>query len=193
MTSRRRTATITRETAETQVTISLNVDGEGTSQIDTGIKFFDHMLALLAKHGKLDLEITATGDLQHHLVEDVGITLGQAFVEALGTKTGIERFGMAYVPMDDALARVVVDFSGRPFVVQRMKIQKAHVEDMQAEDFQHFLESLGFNALMNLHAELLYGENEHHQIEAVVKALARAIRQAVRITGKGIPSTKGRF
>jgi imidazoleglycerol-phosphate dehydratase len=191
MTAKQRTAEVTRETAETQVSIRLNIDGDGTSTIDTGIKFFDHMLSLFAKHGKLDLEVTASGDLQHHLVEDVGIVLGQVFVEALGKKVGIERYGMSFVPMDEALARAVVDFSGRPYVVQRIAIQKARVEDMQAEDFQHFLESFGINAAMNLHAELLYGENEHHEIEAVVKALARAIKQAVKVTGTGIPSTKG--
>ncbi|HMF31068.1 MAG TPA: imidazoleglycerol-phosphate dehydratase HisB [Candidatus Lokiarchaeia archaeon] len=193
MTTKPRTATVARETTETQVTLTLNIDGEGNSTIDTGIKFFNHMLALFAKHGKMDLEVTATGDLQHHLVEDVGIVLGQAFVEALGKKTGIERYGMSFVPMDESLARAVVDFSGRPYVVLHVDVQKVRVEDMQAEDFKHFLESFGLNAAMNLHIELLYGENEHHEIEAITKALARAIKQAVKITGKGIPSTKGRL
>ncbi len=186
-----RTAEITRETKETKIKISLNLDGEGKSTINTTVKFFDHLLTLLAKHGGLDLEVNATGDLQHHLVEDVGIALGQLFVKALGKKTGIERYGSAYVPMDETLARVVIDFSGRSYVVLKIKFLNSSVEDMQTEDCIHFLESFGNNALMNLHVEVLYGENDHHKIEGVIKALARAIKQAVEVTGTAIPSTKG--
>jgi len=193
MTAKTRTATVTRETKETKITIVLNLDGEGKSTSNTTVKFFDHLLNLLAKHGSLDLEVTATGDLQHHLVEDVGIALGQAFVEALGKKVGIERYGSAYVPMDESLARAVVDFSGRPYVVQKIAFLNSAVEDMQTENLKHFLESFGQNAVMNLHVEVLYGENDHHKIEAVVKALARAIRQAVKVTGKTVPSTKGQI
>ncbi len=191
MTTDARTAEINRETKETAIKISLNLDGEGKSTINTTVKFFDHLLTLLAKHGSLDLDVTATGDLQHHLVEDVGIALGQAFVQALGKKVGIERYGSAYVPMDETLARTVIDFSGRPYVVQKIAFLNSTVEDMDTENCKHFLESFGMNALMNLHVEVLYGENDHHKIEAVIKALARAIKQAVKITGKGIPSTKG--
>ena len=188
-----RIAEITRETKETIIKITLNLDGEGRSEINTTIKFFDHLLILLAKHGDLDLQVSARGDLQHHLVEDVGIALGQAFLKALGKKVGIERYGFAYVPMDESLARVVVDFSGRPYVVLKMKFLNSTIEDMQTEDCIHFLESFGTNALMNLHAEILSGENDHHKIEAIIKALARAIKQAVKVTGKNIPSTKGQI
>ncbi len=191
MTADARIAEITRETKETTIKISLDLDGEGKSTINTTVKFFDHLLTLLAKHGGLDLEVTATGDLQHHLVEDVGIALGKAFVEALGKKVGIERYGSAYVPMDETLARAVIDFSGRPYIVTKIKFLNSSVEDMQTEDCIHFLESFGTNALMNLHIEVLYGENDHHKIEGGIKALARAIKQAVKITGKTIPSTKG--
>ncbi len=192
-TPKARTANITRETKETNIAITLNLDGDGKGTFNTTVKFFDHLLNLLAKHGGLDLDVTATGDLQHHLIEDVGITLAQAFMEALGKKVGIERYGFAYIPMDETLARVVIDFSGRPCVVQQITFLNSAVEDMQTENFTHFLESFGQNALMNLHAEVLYGENDHHKIEAVIKALARAIKQAIRVTGKSIPSTKGQI
>ncbi|OLS12675.1 MAG: imidazoleglycerol-phosphate dehydratase [Promethearchaeota archaeon CR_4] len=193
MPAKARTASVTRETKETNITIQLNLDGKGVGTPNTTVKFFDHLLNLLAKHGSLDLEVTATGDLQHHLIEDVGIALGQTFVEALGKKVGIERYGSAYVPMDETLARAVVDFSGRPYVVQKITFLNSAVEDMQTENFTHFLESFGQNALMNLHVEVLYGENDHHKIEAVIKALARAMKQAVKMTGKTIPSTKGKI
>ncbi len=188
-----RTAEITRETKETNIKISLNLDGEGKSTINTTVKFFDHLLVLLAKHGSIDLQVTATGDLQHHLVEDVGIALGQAFVKALGKKVGIERYGFAYVPMDETLARAVIDFSGRAYVVQKIPFLNSAVEDMSTENCKHFLESFGQNALMNLHVEVLYGENDHHKIEAIIKSLARAIKQAVKVTGTMIPSSKGQI
>jgi imidazoleglycerol-phosphate dehydratase len=176
-----RTATITRHTNETQIDLALNLDGTGAAEIETGVGFFDHMLHHVAHHGLFDLTVKAAGDLHidaHHTIEDVAICLGRALDEALGDRKGIARMGSAYVPMDEALARVVVDLSGRPYAV----IQAAHV-----------LESIAFNAKMNLHAAVLYGRDDHHKAEALFKALGRALNAAVMIDPRrgGVPSTKG--
>ena len=197
-----RSATVERRTAETQIALELNVDGEGRSQIDTGLPFFDHMLTLLARHGLLDLTVRATGDLQvdsHHTVEDVGIALGQAFARALGDKRGIGRYGSVYVPMDETLARVVIDFSGRPFVEYRLPASVGPATGLLAgRDFslqlvEEFLRGFAVHAGVNLHVEILYGRDAHHFAEAVFKGLAKAVDQACRIDPRviGVPSTKG--
>jgi imidazoleglycerol-phosphate dehydratase len=190
-----RTAKIHRKTAETNITIELNVDGTGTAVNSTGIPFFDHMLDLFAKHGLFDLKVHAVGDIEvdyHHTVEDVGIVLGQCFREALGDKSGIVRYGSFYLPMDETLARVVVDFSGRQFLEHRVP---ANVETIKGFSFQlveEFMRGFVNNAAINLHTEILYGRDAHHMAEALFKGLARAIDQATIIDPRvqGIPSTK---
>ena len=200
MTSRQ--AHVERRTAETQIALDLTVDGEGRSQIKTGLPFFDHMLTLFARHGLVDLTVEADGDLavdSHHTVEDVGITLGQAFARALGDKRGIARYGHAYVPMDETLARVVVDFSGRPFLEYRLPVSvESAVGLMSGKDFslqlvEEFLRGFCVHAGCNLHVEILYGRDAHHFAEAVFKGLAKAVDHACRLDPRvtGIPSTKG--
>ncbi len=191
-----RTARKSRETKETRIEIALDLDGTGRAAIDTGIPFFDHMLAQLAKHGLFDLDLTCRGDLEidgHHTVEDVGITLGQAFAEALGDKAGITRYGHAYVPMDEALARAAVDFSGRPFLVYRVENTRERIGTFEVELAEHFWHSFAQNALCTLHVEILYGKNQHHILEGSFKAVARALMTAVRPDPRvtGVPSTKG--
>ena len=196
--SQERTAKIHRRTAETDIAIELNVDGSGKAQIDTGIPFFDHMLNLFARHGLFDLEVKAKGDLDvdlHHTVEDVGIVLGQALATALGKKEGIRRYGCAHVPMDETLARVVVDLSGRPYLELRGLNRRGRAGNFSAQLVEEFLRALSVQGGMNLHAEILYGRDVHHQIEALFKALAKALQEAVsrdpRV--KGVLSTKGRI
>jgi imidazoleglycerol-phosphate dehydratase len=191
-----RTATITRRTNETQIELTLNLDGTGTADIDTGIGFFDHMLHHVAHHGLFDLTVKASGDLHvdaHHTVEDVAICLGRALDEALGDRTGIVRIGSAYVPMDEALAWVVVDFSGRPYTVVQAKFDAPRIGEMPTSLVAHVLESIALNAKMNLHASVLYGRDDHHKAEALFKALGRALTQAVALDPRrgGVPSTKG--
>ncbi len=186
-----RTAKVTRKTSETEVIIELNLDGSGKNQIDTKIKFMDHMLDLFAKHSNVNLNIKAFGDLTHHLVEDIGITLGECFQKALGDKLGINRYGSALIPMDETLARCVLDFSGRKSLILDLKLNECDIEDVAIEDIRHFLNSFAENAKMNLHLHVLYGEDQHHKVEAAFKALARAIRQAKKIVSDEIPSTKG--
>ena len=191
-----REATIQRTTSETDIKLRLCLDGQGRHQIKTGVGFLDHMLTALAVHGLFDLSIEANGDLHvdvHHTVEDVGLVLGQALDQALGTRQGIYRMGHAYVPMDEALGFVAVDLSGRPYTVFSGKWHTSAIGQLPTDLVQHFFESLATQAKMNLHACIEYGRNDHHQAEALFKALARALRTAVTIDPRrhAVPSTKG--
>ncbi|MFO8100589.1 MAG: imidazoleglycerol-phosphate dehydratase HisB [Dehalococcoidia bacterium] len=192
-----RTAAINRETKETQVTLELNIDGTGACEIDTGIGMFDHMLEQLGKHGRFDLKLKARGDLnvdEHHTVEDVSLVLGQAFAEALGERRGIVRMGHALVPMDEALAQVAVDLSGRGYGEVEVKFEKEYINELPTDLIKHFFKSFAIEGRMNLHAGLLAGENDHHKAESMFKALARALDTATRIDERiagEIPSTKG--
>jgi imidazoleglycerol-phosphate dehydratase len=187
---------IERKTRETDVQIVLSLDGTGVSRIDTDVPFLDHMLELFARHGLFDLEITCKGDLKvddHHSVEDTAISLGLAFVNALGDKEGIVRYGAAYVPMDETLARAVVDLSGRSYLVYKVQNTRDKVGTFSVELAEHFWHSFAEHCKCNIHIEVFYGRNQHHIIEAVFKSVARAISQAVRIDEriKGVMSTKG--
>jgi len=193
----RRIATIHRKTNETDVRLKLNLDGRGKSRIATGIRFFDHMLDLVARHGAFDLEIKAKGDLdvdQHHTVEDVGIALGEAVLKALGSKRGILRAGYFLMPMDETLAAAAVDLGGRPYCVVNAKISAKRVGDFQTELTEDFFQGFAQAARANIHLRALYGRSSHHQVEAMFKAFARALRFAVsldkRLRGV-LPSTKG--
>ena len=192
-----RTAKITRKTRETDITVSLNLDGTGTSKLSTGIGFFDHMLESFAKHSAIDLDVKTVGDLHvdmHHTVEDTGIVIGQAIREALGDFAGITRFGHAYVPMDETLSRAAVDLCKRPYLIWKVQFARDKIGDMDTELFKEFFHALAGNGGMCLHVENLYGENSHHIIESCFKATARALRAAVtpdaRLAGKAA-STKG--
>ncbi|MDP2417443.1 MAG: imidazoleglycerol-phosphate dehydratase HisB [Hydrogenophaga sp.] len=192
-----RVAQVQRNTAETQISIRVNLDGTGAASLSTGIGFFDHMLDQIARHGLIDLDIQAVGDLHidgHHTVEDVGITLGQAFAQAVGDKKGIRRYGHAYVPLDEALSRVVVDFSGRPGLHMRVPFKSGMVGGFDTQLAFEFFQGFVNHAGVTLHIDNLHGENAHHQAETVFKAFARALRMALeRDTRMGdvIPSTKG--
>jgi len=191
-----RTAKIIRNTNETQIALTLNLDGTGKADISTGVGFFDHMLHHVAVHGLFDLSVTATGDLyidSHHTIEDIAICLGRAFDEALDNRKNIVRMGTAYVPMDEALARVVVDFSGRPYAVINAGFDTPMMGHMPTSLVAHSLETVAFHAKMNLHAEVFYGHDDHHKAEALFKALGRALSDAVRIDPRreGVASTKG--
>ena len=190
-----RKATLDRNTTETQIRLSLDLDGTGTSTIATGIGFFDHMLTHIAKHGKIDLTIEGSGDLhvdEHHLVEDVGICLGKCLQTALGDKRGIERFGVGFVTMDEALARTVIDLSGRSYHVFQAEFTRDTINGFPLELVREFFQAVSSEARMNLHIALLYGVNAHHEAEAIFKSFGRALREAVRVTGgSDIPSTKG--
>jgi len=191
-----RRAEVRRETRETSVSIELDLDGTGRYNVSTGIGMFDHMLEQLARHGLFDLSVEATGDIErdpHHLVEDVGLVLGQAFDRALGERRGISRFGHAVVPMDEALALVAVDLGGRPYAGIEVSFDRDAIGQLPAENVKHFLEAFAQEGRLNLHARLLSGENDHHRIEAVFKALARALRAAVAVDERvadEVPSTK---
>jgi imidazoleglycerol-phosphate dehydratase len=192
-----RTAEVTRNTAETQITARVNLDGTGVSRLATGIGFFDHMLDQIARHGLIDLDIQAAGDLHidgHHTVEDVGITLGQAVALAVGDKKGLRRYGHAYVPLDEALSRVVVDFSGRPGLVMNVPFKSGMIGSFDSQLAYEFFQGFANHAFVTLHIDNLRGENAHHQAETVFKAFARALRMALeqdpRMAGV-IPSTKG--
>lgn len=197
MSSLQRTATVARKTAETDITLTLSVDGKGTSKIDTGVPFFDHMLTLFAKHGLFDLEVKAIGDVDvdyHHTVEDVGIVLGEAFKRALGDKKGIVRYGFFYVPMDEALARVVVDLSGRACLVYDVVSPTMYVRDFNLILVKEFCRAFSNTLGCNLHVKLEYGEEPHHVAEAIFKAMARALDAATLVderTAGALPSTKG--
>jgi len=188
-----RTALIKRETKETNISLELNLDGSGKHKIGTGLKMFDHLLSQIAQHGRFDLKISASGDDQHHLIEDVAICLGKALSQALGEKRSIVRMGGASVPMDDALAMVAVDISGRGYTVLELPFSKNDMAGFPTDLIRHFLESLATEARLNLHARVLYGTNDHHKAEALFKALGRALDMATsvdqRIIGE-LPSTK---
>ena len=192
-----RTAEVQRRTNETQITVRLNLDGTGQASIATGIGFFDHMLEQIARHALIDLHVQAQGDLHidgHHTVEDVGITLGQALAQAVGDKRGIQRYGHAYVPLDEALSRVVVDFSGRPGLVMHVPFKSAVIGTFDTQLAYEFFQGFVNHAFVTLHIDNLRGENAHHQCETVFKAFARALRAALtpdaRASGQ-VPSTKG--
>jgi len=191
----KRTATVHRVTAETDVTVTLDLDGQGTATIDTGIGFLDHLLTALARHARLDLELRCTGDLEvddHHTAEDCALTLGQALDEALGERRGIARFGSAYAPLDEALCRAVVDLSGRPFAAADLGLQREAIGALACENIPHVLRSLATASRSCLHVTTLAGENDHHKAEAAFKALALALRKAVALEGTdAVPSTKG--
>ncbi len=192
-----RTATITRNTLETQITASVNLDGTGQAKFATGVPFLEHMLDQIARHGLIDLDITANGDLHiddHHTVEDLGITLGQAFRHAVGDKKGIRRYGHAYVPLDEALSRVVIDLSGRPGLVFNCEFTRSHVGKLEVDLFHEFFQGFVNHALVTLHIDNLAGKNAHHQVETIFKAFGRALRMAVEPDprmGGMMPSTKG--
>jgi len=188
-----RTSTIKRETMETNVSLELNIDGSGKHEMSTGIRVFDHLLAQLAQHGLFDIKISATGNDQHHLVEDVGICLGKALGEALGEKRGIVRMADATVPMDDALAMVTVDLSGRGYAVIELPFGDKEIGGLETDLIRHFLESFAFEGRLNLHARVAYGTNDHHKAEAAFKALGRALDKATRIDERisgRLPTTK---
>ena len=192
-----RTATVRRETSETKIELTINIDGHGIAKVNTGVGFLDHMLNALARHARFDLEVQAEGDLhidEHHTVEDVGIVLGRAFGEAVGTRAGITRMGHAIVPMDEALALVAVDIGGRSYFVFDGEFTTSHIGQMGTSLVPHFFESFAHEAKMNLHARILTGRDDHHRAEGLFKALARALHQATRFDSTldgQIASTKG--
>jgi imidazoleglycerol-phosphate dehydratase len=192
-----RVAEISRDTLETQIQVSVNLDGTGEREFDTGLPFLEHMLDQIARHGLIDLKVHAKGDLEidaHHTVEDIGITLGQAITKAVGDKKGITRYGHSYVPLDEALSRVVVDFSGRPELEFHVDFKRSHVGGFDVDLFHEFFQGLVNHANISLHIDCLRGENAHHQIETVFKAFGRALRMALTHDprmGNVVPSTKG--
>ncbi len=192
-----RLASVQRDTKETQIRVSLNLDGSGESRLSTGIGFFDHMLDQIARHGLIDLEIDAKGDLHidgHHTVEDVGISFGQAMARAVGDKKGLRRYGHAYVPLDEALSRVVVDFSGRPGLHMRVDFKSGMIGSLDTQLVYEFFQGFVNHAGVSLHIDNLFGDNAHHQCETIFKAFARALRMALEIDPRAadvIPSTKG--
>lgn len=192
-----RTATVTRTTKETSVSVSLDLDGAGSSRIETPIGFLSHMLDVIARHGRIELDVVASGDTAidyHHTVEDVGLVLGEAFGKALGDKDGIRRFGTAYVPLDEALARVVIDFAGRPYLVFEVPIDRDMLlihKDFPFALIEEFFKSFANKCACNIHVDLIRGRNGHHAAEAIFKAFAVALREAKAVVGSGIPSTKG--
>jgi imidazoleglycerol-phosphate dehydratase len=187
-----RKATITRRTKETSIKVEVSIDGSGQCEVTTGIRFFDHMLCQLAQHGTFDLKVSANGPDQHHVVEDVAITLGRAFNQALGEKHGITRMAHAIVPMDDALAMVALDISGRGQAVIEDAIKESYISEMHSDLINHFFTSFASEARINIHAQVTRGNNDHHKAEALFKALARALDMATRIDPRitGVPSTK---
>jgi len=193
---KKRIARIKRKTKETDINLELNLDGKGKFDIESGIGFIDHMLSHLSKHGKIDLNIKAKGDLEidpHHTVEDLGIVLGQAVFKALADKKGIARYGHSSVPMEDALANVAIDLSGRSSCVYQVEFRTEKIGDFDVQCLEEFLKSFANNGKFNLHINVPYGINSHHIAEAVFKAIGQALAQAVKITGTDIPSTKGKL
>lgn len=192
-----RTAAVSRDTLETQISVTLNLDGDGTARFATGVPFLEHMMDQIARHGLIDLDITCNGDTHiddHHSVEDIGITLGQAMRQAVGDKRGIRRYGHAYVPLDEALSRVVIDFSGRPGLVMNVPFTQKRIGAFDTELFWEFFQGFVNHAGVTLHIDCLRGHNAHHQIETVFKAFGRALRMALEIDprlGDALPSTKG--
>ena len=190
----KRKVSLARKTKETDVRIDLNLDGRGKYKIKTTVPFMDHMLELFSKHSGIDLSIKAKGDTQiddHHLVEDIGITLGEALYKALGSKTGICRYGEARIPMDESLSGVYVDLSGRPFFEYKVRFKKSFKEEFDFGLIEEFLRALSFNSKITLHVIAYYGKNNHHIAESVFKAMAQALKTAVAVKGKSVPSTKG--
>jgi imidazoleglycerol-phosphate dehydratase len=189
-----RKARVERKTTEVDITVELNIDGKGKGKVETNIKFLNHLLNTLAKHALFDLTVKAKGELKHHVCEDVALTLGETLQKALAEKKGIRRFGSAYVPMDDSLARAAVDLGGRAYASLDLKLSQPQIEDLKTEDIEHFFNSFAQASKSNLHLTVLYGTNDHHKIEAVVKALALALREAVTLESRArleIPSAKG--
>lgn len=192
-----RTASVRRDTAETKIQASINIDGTGLAKLDTGIGFFDHMLDQIARHGLIDLEVQCDGDLHidgHHTVEDVGIALGQCFRQAVGDKKGLRRYGHAYVPLDEALSRVVIDFSGRPGLIMEVDFTAAQIGALDTQLIQEFFQGFVNHASVSLHIDCLRGKNAHHQAETIFKAFGRALRFALEFDPRAldqIPSTKG--
>lgn len=192
-----RTATVSRDTLETQITVSVNLDGTGKANLDSGVPFLDHMMDQIARHGLIDLEVKAKGDTHiddHHTVEDVGITLGQAIKKAVGDKKGITRYGHSYVPMDEALSRVALDFSGRPGLEMHVEFTRARVGNFDVDLFSEFFNGFVNHAGVTLHIDNIRGKNTHHQIETIYKAFGRALRMALTIDQRAadmLPSTKG--
>ncbi len=186
-----RQAKVERTTRETSIEVTLNLDSTGKSAINSPFPFLNHLLDSFSRHGRFYLKIEATGDNEHHIVEDIAIVLGRAFNEALGDKLGIERFGSAIVPMDDVLVLVAVDIGGRSYVVNEVKFRYKTVEGLSSEMIEHFIDTLAKEMKINLHVKLLAGKNEHHKAEALFKALGVAMRKATRVTGEELPSTKG--
>jgi imidazoleglycerol-phosphate dehydratase len=183
-----------RKTKEVDITLELDVDGKGNADVETGIRFLDHILVTLAKHGLFDLKVKAKGDLKHHISEDVALVLGEALNKATNKGKGIKRFGSAYIPMDESLARATVDLGGRPYSIRNLRLMQAQIEDLKTEDIEHFFDSLAQASKANIHITVLYGSNEHHKIEAAIKALALALRQALTVEpriGDQVPSAKG--
>ena len=188
-----RVGEVSRKTSETDVNVKVNLDGSGVAEVETGIEFLDHMLKSLATHSLIDITVKAKGDLAHHTFEDVAICLGEAILKALGSSTGITRFGYAIVPMDCSLALAAVDLARRPYVVVDLKLRGKKVEDMPCENILHFIETLAMALRANVHVNVQYGSNDHHKVEAAFKALALSLRQAVSIDVRrgGVPSSKG--
>ncbi|MFN5994762.1 MAG: imidazoleglycerol-phosphate dehydratase HisB [Betaproteobacteria bacterium] len=192
-----RNATVTRNTKETQITASVNLDGTGQASLHSGVPFLDHMLDQIARHGLIDIELRATGDTHiddHHTVEDVGITLGQAFTKALGDKMGIVRYGHAYVPLDEALSRVVIDLSGRPGLTMKVDFTRSRIAEFDVDLFYEFFQGFVNHALCTLHIDNIRGANAHHQAETIFKAFGRALRMACEADSRSVgilPSTKG--
>ena len=193
-----RQAQVTRDTQETQITVKINLDGSGRAKLASGVPFLDHMLDQIARHGLVDLEVKAKGDLHidaHHTVEDIGITLGQALAKAVGDKKGVRRYGHAYVPLDEALSRVVIDLSGRPGLEMTGKFTRARVGEFDVDLVREFFQGFANHAGVTLHLDNLKGTNTHHQVETLFKAFGRALRMAVELDPrvKGVPSTKGKL
>jgi imidazoleglycerol-phosphate dehydratase len=192
-----RTATVTRDTKETQITATVNLDGTGIATLNSGVPFLDHMLDQIARHGLIDIDLSASGDTHiddHHTVEDVGITLGQAFTKALGDKVGIRRYGHAYVPLDEALSRVVIDLSGRPGLTMKVDFTRSRIAEFDVDLFIEFFQGFVNHALCTLHIDNIRGHNAHHQAETVFKAFGRALRMACEADARAVgilPSTKG--
>jgi imidazoleglycerol-phosphate dehydratase len=189
-----RKAKVDRKTTETEVSLELNIDGSGIVDVDTTLPFLDHMLTLMAYHGGYDLKLRARGDIEvdyHHLIEDIGICLGEAIKNALAEKTGIRRFGFAKIPMDESLAEVVIDLSGRAYLVYKIRKREGRLRDLPVSLFEDFFRSLSTHAMMNLHINVPYGRDLHHIYEAVFKAFGRALKEAVEVVSKEVPSTKG--
>jgi imidazoleglycerol-phosphate dehydratase len=189
-----RKVNVKRKTKEVNITLELDVDGKGTAEVQTGIKFLNHLLITLAKHGLFDLKVKASGDLKHHISEDVALVLGEALRRVEDKGKGIKRFGSACVPMEESLARAAVDLGGRPYIIRNLRLMQPEIEDLKAEDIEHFFDSLAQASKANLHITVLYGSNEHHKIEAAVKALAMALKQALQLDpriGDQVPSAKG--